>query len=145
MSGQHRERDRCGAKRRDGQPCGLPAIPDGWVCRRHGGAAPQVAIAAEYQEKQLQLYAAEVEFKEARGTPREFGALCRALQARRDLKAYEIKLVRYYDLRDALRERRAAASRSAPGPEPAPVIPPDPVAVRKAARDKAFRARQHKL
>jgi hypothetical protein len=48
-------------------------------------------------------------------------------------------------LRDALRERRGAASRSAPEPEPAPVIPPDPVAARKAARDKAFRARQHKL
>lgn len=32
----------CGAKKRDGEPCGAPPIKGGKRCRRHGGAAPQV-------------------------------------------------------------------------------------------------------
>ena len=36
------ERERCSARRRDGQPCGAPAAKGAVVCRVHGGAAPQV-------------------------------------------------------------------------------------------------------
>lgn len=105
-------RDRCTARRRDGEPCGAPAIPGGLVCRRHGGSAPQVAIKAEYEQKQLRAFAAGQEFTDTQGTNREFDALCRALKAQRELDAYEAKLVQYYDLRDELRERRAGTDLS---------------------------------
>lgn len=36
------ERERCNATRRDGQRCQAPAVKGAAVCRRHGGAAPQV-------------------------------------------------------------------------------------------------------
>jgi hypothetical protein len=100
-------RDRCGATRRDGEPCEAPAIENGLVCRRHGGAAPQVAIAAEYQGKQMAAYVASREFTEARGTPREFDALCRALRAGRDLDAHEVKLRLLGELKAEARRKRA--------------------------------------
>lgn len=37
---------RCGARRRDGQQCGQPAMSGATVCRMHGGKAPQVQRAA---------------------------------------------------------------------------------------------------
>jgi hypothetical protein len=100
-------RDRCGATRRDGQPCQAPAIPGALVCRRHGGAAPQVAIAAKHMQLGVARYAALLEFETARGTPREFDALCRLLQARRELDAYEAK-IRLLALLRAKRKRRRA-------------------------------------
>lgn len=36
----------CGAKKRDGNPCGAPPIKGGTRCVRHGGKAPQVQAAA---------------------------------------------------------------------------------------------------
>jgi hypothetical protein len=36
----------CGAKKRDGNPCGAPPIKGGKRCVRHGGKAPQVQAAA---------------------------------------------------------------------------------------------------
>lgn len=38
--------ERCTARRTDGTPCGAWAIRGGFVCRMHGGAAPQVRAAA---------------------------------------------------------------------------------------------------
>lgn len=38
--------DTCGAKKRNGEPCGAPPIKGGKRCVRHGGRAPQVARAA---------------------------------------------------------------------------------------------------
>lgn len=38
---------RCRAHRKDGQPCRAWAIRGGYVCRKHGGAAPQVRAKAE--------------------------------------------------------------------------------------------------
>ena len=69
-------RDRCTATRRDGEPCQAPAVEGTFVCRRHGGAAPQVQIAARHRQLQMQRYVAYCEWQEARGTPREFDALC---------------------------------------------------------------------
>lgn len=37
----------CGAKKRDGSPCGAPPIKGGKRCVRHGGKAPQVKAAAD--------------------------------------------------------------------------------------------------
>ena len=61
-------RDQCTGHRRDGARCEAPAIEGGLVFRRHGGAAPQVAIAAEYREKKLAALDADAAFTEARGT-----------------------------------------------------------------------------
>lgn len=38
--------ERCRAHRSDGTPCGAWAIRGGYVCRMHGGSAPQVRSAA---------------------------------------------------------------------------------------------------
>jgi hypothetical protein len=94
-----RGRDQCGATTRDGGRCKAPAIAGGLVCRRHGGAAPQVALAAEYTENLGAAYAARQAYEEARGTPGEFDALCRALDAERGLEAYQIKLRILRDLK----------------------------------------------
>ena len=57
-------------------------------------------------------YFAVREWEEARGTPREFDALCKALQARRDLDAYEFKLLQLAELSAAVKELRVAAGSS---------------------------------
>jgi hypothetical protein len=99
-------RDRCTATRRDGESCQAPAVEGTLVCRRHGGSAPQVLIKARHQQLQMQRYIAYREWQEARGTPREFDALCRALQAGRELDAYEEKLGQLAELRAELRRQR---------------------------------------
>jgi hypothetical protein len=109
-------RDRCGATRRDGQPCEAPAITDGTVCRRHGGSAPQVMIAARRRQLQMEAYSAECEFRAARGTPGAFDALCKALQARRDLDAFELKLWQLAELRAEVRRLRAERADPAQAP-----------------------------
>jgi hypothetical protein len=53
-------------------------------------------------------YIAVTGWQEARGTAREFDALCRALQAGRELDAYEAKLVRLAVLRAKVKRIRAA-------------------------------------
>ncbi len=103
-------RDECGATRRDGQPCQAPAVEGALVCRRHGGAAPQVLIAAKHRVLQMAFYTATREFEEAYGTPGEFDALCRWAKAQRELEAYEGKLRLLAELRAAVRARRAALS-----------------------------------
>src|SRR5579859_1587972 len=65
-------RDECGATRRDGQPCGAPAIEGGLVCRRHGGAAFQVWIKARHRVLMEASCLAHLEWQKARGTPRSF-------------------------------------------------------------------------
>jgi hypothetical protein len=37
---------RCRARRKSGKPCGNPPMAGGFVCRMHGGSAPQVKRAA---------------------------------------------------------------------------------------------------
>ncbi len=98
-------RDRCSATRRDGGPCQAPAIPGHVVCRHHGGGSPQVRIAATHLQLQLAAYSANRDFGEERGTPGQFDALCRALQAGRELDAYEAKMSRLAQLRAAKRRR----------------------------------------
>jgi hypothetical protein len=47
---------RCTAhSKQSGQPCKRPAILGGMVCRFHGGAAPQVILAAEERLKALRV------------------------------------------------------------------------------------------
>jgi hypothetical protein len=42
-----RQARKCHARRKDGEPCGNYAINGGRVCRKHGGAAPQVRAKAD--------------------------------------------------------------------------------------------------
>src|SRR5881394_455729 len=46
---------RCKATNRQGKRCGKPPIFGGTVCRKHGGAAPQVQLAAAERLKALEL------------------------------------------------------------------------------------------
>jgi len=79
-----------------------------FVCRRHGGSAPQVLIKARHEQLQMALYSARRDWEEARGTPGEFDALCKITRAERDLGAYEVKLGLLADLRAELKRSRAA-------------------------------------
>jgi hypothetical protein len=47
---------RCHARRTDGQPCGCCAIRGGFVCRAHGGAAPQVRSKANARLEAARVY-----------------------------------------------------------------------------------------
>jgi len=52
-------REQCTAHARSrGRRCQAPAIEGGWVCLKHGGAAPQVAIAARRRVLTERLFAA---------------------------------------------------------------------------------------
>lgn len=126
--------DRCSAHRRDGQPCGAPAIPFGNVCLHHGGAAPQVRFAAERMRRQWVLADAVEEWREAQGTNREFERLCAVGEAERALDRYEAKLAELSSLRADLARRKprpaaaspkrpASRSRSQPEPDPASMHP----------------------
>jgi hypothetical protein len=108
VPGLRKGRDRCTATRRDGRPCRAPAIAGGLVCRRHGGQAPQVQIAAKHHRLQLALWVANREFEEAAGTSGRFDALCKYGQAARALSEYEAKLDYLAELRAELRKRKAA-------------------------------------
>jgi hypothetical protein len=47
--------NRCTATNRQGKRCGKPPILGGTVCRMHGGAAPQVMLAADERLKALEI------------------------------------------------------------------------------------------
>lgn len=47
---------KCRARRKDGQPCGCWAIRGGYVCRVHGGAAPQVRAKADQRLAIVRIY-----------------------------------------------------------------------------------------
>jgi hypothetical protein len=113
----------CEATCRDGTPCKAPAIAGGSVCRRHGGAAPQVAIAARHMELLLAHAEALEAHAAARGTPAGFGALCRWSAARNALDEYEAKLTRLRQLRADLRRRKEATSTSTPCTAPRALDP----------------------
>jgi hypothetical protein len=100
-------REQCTATRRDGQPCEAPAIPGGLVCKRHGGGAPQVKIAAEHRQLQMALWVASADFEAVRGTPEQFGALCKVTGAERDLDAFETKLRLLREVQAYVRSKRA--------------------------------------
>lgn len=108
-------RDRCTATRRDGWPCQAPAVAGALVCRRHGGAAPQVLIAAKHFELQMRHFDASRQFEEAggqagvlAGTSQAFHALCKLLRAGEALDDYEARLRYLAYLRAEVRRRRAA-------------------------------------
>ena len=89
----------CECTNRDGSPCKAPAIPGGFVCRRHGGNAPQVKIKAEHRRLQEALWFAYADWRDARGTPEAFDLLCKTSAAERELEDYERKMRLLAELR----------------------------------------------
>ena len=59
--------------------------------------------------RQAALYDATAAYREAKGTKREFDALCEASAAKRDLDEYERKLDRLAELRATVRRQKAEA------------------------------------
>jgi hypothetical protein len=102
-------RDQCTAHRRDGEQCLAPCVEGSLVCRKHGGGSPQVQIAARHFVLMETHHTAVIEWEETRGTPGEFGALCRWSAAERDLYEYEAKLVRLAVLRAKVKRLKAGA------------------------------------
>jgi hypothetical protein len=51
-----RQARKCRARRKDGQPCHCYAIVGGYVCRMHGGAAPQVRQKARERVIEARAY-----------------------------------------------------------------------------------------
>jgi len=109
-------RDQCTAHRRDGGQCLAPAVEGSLVCRRHGGSAPQVQIAARHFVLMEAHYGAVLEWEAARGTPDEFDALCRWSAAQLALAEYEAKLVRLAVLRAKVKRLKAGARADARAP-----------------------------
>jgi hypothetical protein len=103
-------RERCGATRRDGQPCEAPAVAEMLVCRAHGGSAPQVLVVSRHRDLQLRYFLAEREWMEARGTKGADAALTRHGNALSNLRAYEERLSYLRDLQAEARRRRAEGS-----------------------------------
>jgi hypothetical protein len=103
-------RDQCTARRRNGQQCRAPAVRGSLVCRRHGGGAPQVQIAARHMQLLEARYGAYKAWEAARGTPGEFDALCATSRADNAVWDYEAKLGRLRELRAELRRLKARAA-----------------------------------
>lgn len=106
-------RRQCEAHRRDGARCRAPAIPGGYVCRVHGGSAPQVRASAR-RLWLLERYAAAVAAWQANPgipgqlTDRQIHLLGRASRAQRDVEEYEARLAAIARLRAELRRQAAA-------------------------------------
>jgi hypothetical protein len=99
-------RDRCTASRRDGQRCEAPAVAETLVCRRHGGGAPQVKVAARRRQLQLRAIVTWQEYQEAIGTSRRFDMLCRACRAADALRDFEDAMNAIALLKAELAEQR---------------------------------------
>ena len=85
----------------------------------HGGGAPQVQIkAARLLMEASDL--AEPRIAGGEGNPREFDALCKALQAQRDLTPTGSELLRLAELRAEVKGLKAAAGS---GNDAEPVMP----------------------
>ena len=69
-----RTRQRCTARRSDGQPCRAWAIHGGWVCAAHGGRAPQVAQAARERLERAALTGYAMRMADRMETEREEAA-----------------------------------------------------------------------
>jgi hypothetical protein len=69
-----------------------------------------VQIAARHFVLLEAHYIAVIEWEEARGSPREFDALCRWTAAERDLYEYEVKLVKLAVLRARVKRLNTGAA-----------------------------------
>lgn len=98
----------CEAATRDGTPCQAPAIAGGSVCRRHGGAAPQVRVKASLTLLYLARYEAGQALDAAMGGPGEFDALCEWSRADNAVKRAKAKVEQIRELRAVQRRRKAA-------------------------------------
>lgn len=114
LRGIRKGRRQCEATTRSGARCKAPAIPGGYVCRHHGGEAPQVQAQAVMMMIYEARYNAGKAWEAARGTPGEFDALCALSRADNAVKDAEAKMDRIRELRAELRSARENTPREAP-------------------------------
>jgi hypothetical protein len=96
----------CGATTRTGRPCQAKAIPGGFVCRVHGGSAPQVRIAAGLRLREKAELDALLKWDETRS----FNDLCKVAAAQRAVERYRAKLRLLAELRAKVRQQRPGGS-----------------------------------
>lgn len=60
---------RCRARRKNGERCKAWAIRGGFVCRAHGGAAPQVRAKAQQRARAAEIYREVVAKRQRRADP----------------------------------------------------------------------------
>jgi hypothetical protein len=94
----------CNGHRRDGEQCKAPTVPGAFVCRRHGGSAPQVQRAARERLLEERVFEALSVWEESR----DFEELCRIAAAERDLRGYRQELAEIRELERVKRRARAA-------------------------------------
>lgn len=88
-------REQCTARRRDKKRCEAQAIEGGSVCRKHGGSAPQVAIAARRKVLLEEMLAAGQAWEKTGGSHggelnlRQLAALRRVGAAGNALETFE--------------------------------------------------------
>ena len=104
LHGLRKGRRQCEATTRSGARCKAPAVLGGSVCKRHGGSAPQVKVSAAMMILLERRYEAGQAWEAARGTPDEFGALCKSSAADRAVQDAEARMERLRELRAELRK-----------------------------------------
>ncbi len=121
LGGIRKGRRQCEAANRDGSPCRAPAVHGESVCRRHGGAAPQVRIRGAITLLYEARHEAGQAFIAARGTPGEYEALCALSSADNAVKRAEAKVDEIRELRAELRRRKKLGGTGPTAPtDPAP-------------------------
>jgi hypothetical protein len=108
-------RERCHARTRTGRQCKAKAIEGGFVCRVHGGSAPQVQLAARRRVLAERVFMAHLDWQDvhdpSRTGPcslREADALGRIARAERELAAHDAGAELLAVLRAAVRQQRRA-------------------------------------
>src|ERR1700691_4851910 len=111
-------RERCHARTRTGRQCKAKAIEGGFVCRVHGGSAPQVRLAARRRVLAELVFTAYLDWQDVHDTDhhrpgqmcslREADALGTIARAERELAAHDADVALIAALRAAVRQQRRA-------------------------------------
>jgi hypothetical protein len=106
----------CSAKRRDGKPCQARAVPGGFVCKVHGGGAPQVRALAKRRLLEEAVAAAMLAWAES-GSVDDLYRIAEAENTLREFLA---------ELGEARAVRRAKRNAAAAGRAPVALPPRNP-------------------
>jgi hypothetical protein len=110
-------RERCHARTRTGRQCKAKAIEGGFVCRVHGGSAPQVQLAARRRVLAERVFMAYADWQDVHDADHSLGQMCslreadalgRIAIAERELEAHDADAELLAVLRAAVRQQRRA-------------------------------------